>query len=125
MRRLFPLLFILAAPGALASSPLLTAKPPCPAPADLPASEGVEYRAGAERHVPPANLNGPPPALNMEIPLGVPVTEFTDQPTDLSLSQVPVGTVRLQEGKAELEVLGQPATPPPDQTSDCAPAPQP
>lgn len=116
-------LLLLSTP-CLASSPLLSGLPPCPAPADLPTVSGVEHPSGGDSLAAPADLGGPPPPLSMEIPLGIPVTRFTDQPAaDLSLSQVPVGKATLRDGQAEIEVLGRSSVESPAQT-DCIPAAQ-
>lgn len=104
------------------SSPLLTAAPPCPVPAELAENAGVEYKPDAGSGVLPADIN-PTPPLSLDIPLGVPVSSLTNQSAaDLSLSQVPVGEVNLRDGKiAQLDVLGQTALPT-HQSSGC-PAP--
>jgi hypothetical protein len=124
--RLLAILPVILWAGAAAASPLLTAKPPCPAPANLPSSASAEYDPAAGGAA-PADLGGPPPAVNLDIPLGIPVPSLTNAPpsADLSLSQVPVGKVAIRNGKAEnIEVLGQ--IPQPQQFQaplDCAPAP--
>ena len=114
-RAFFTLFFVLLGLGASAAeSPLLKALPPCPAPADLPESDGVAYDPARQNGQVPADLGGAPPPVSMDIPLGVPLPSVTKQSADLSLSQVPIADVALREGKLkDLRILGQSPTPQP------------
>jgi hypothetical protein len=98
---------------AHSESPLLRMQPPCPPPADAPPPPpGVTYDARREQDVLPADIGGPPPPISMDIPLGIPLPQVSPQAQDLSLSQVPVGTVKLRDGAVEhVEILGQSASP--------------
>lgn len=121
MKNYFVFILVFFWTPCMASSPLLKGLPPCPAPADLPLQSDFEHPAGGDALAAPADLGGAPPKVNLDIPLGIPVTEFTGQPADLSLSQVPVGSIKLRGSQTEVEVLGRTAFTEIPQT-DCIPA---
>jgi hypothetical protein len=126
--KVFPLLFLSLVTCLAAyakESPLLNALPPCPAPANLPESDSATYEPARQKGQIPADIGGAPPAVSLDIPLGVPLPSVTKQASDFSLSQVPVADIELREGKVkDLRILGQSPTPQPlGEPISCTPAP--
>ncbi|MBY0354231.1 MAG: hypothetical protein K2Q12_00715 [Rickettsiales bacterium] len=112
---------LFCSPATLHAEDIFTRKPDCPLPADLEGSEGVEYQAKNQTGV-AADLTASPP-VNIDIPLGIPLPQLSQQASDLSLSQVPVGELSIRDGKTDsLKILGQ--TPQAQSTQlplDCVP----